>query len=77
MITSIFAVVLAVAGTGVIITGAWGGVILLAERADSPVPLRYFAIVIGTIGTGLGLLGIAQSLRILLLILAKVAIIPP
>ena len=77
MITSIFAVVLAVAGTGVIITGAWGGVILLAERTDSPVPLRYFAIVIGTIGTGLGLLGIAQSLRILLLILAKVAIIPP
>jgi len=51
MITSIFAVVLAVAGTGVIITGAWGGVILLAERTDSPVPLRYFAIVIGTIRT--------------------------
>jgi hypothetical protein len=33
--------------------------------------------VIGTIGTGVGLLGIAQGLRILLLILAKVAIVPP
>jgi hypothetical protein len=41
------------------------------------VPLRYYAIVIGTIGTGFGLLGIAQGLRILLLILAKVAIVPP
>jgi hypothetical protein len=33
--------------------------------------------VIVTIGIGIGLLGIAQGLRILLLILAKVAVVPP
>ena len=51
--------------------------VLIAQKVDTPVPLRYYAIVIGTIGTGVGLLGIAQGLRILLLILAKVAIVPP
>ena len=61
----------------VIITGVWGAVVLVAQKADTPVPLRYYAIVIATIGIGVGLLGIAQALRILLLILAKVAIVPP
>ena len=60
-----------------IIAGAWCAVVLIAPKADTPVPLRYYAIVIGTLGTGFGLLGIAQGLRILLLILAKVAIVPP
>jgi hypothetical protein len=77
MLTSILAVVIAVVGVAVIIAGAWGGVVLMVERAETPVPLRYYAIVIGTIGTGVGLLGIAQGLRILLLILGKVAIVPP
>ena len=74
---SILAIVIAVVGIAVIIAGAWGTVVLIAQKADTPVPLRYYAIVIGTIGTGVGLLGIAQGLRILLLILAKVAIVPP
>jgi hypothetical protein len=50
---------------------------LMTQKADTPVPLRYYAVVIGTIGIGVGLLGIAQALRILLLVLAKIAIIPP
>jgi hypothetical protein len=77
VLTSILAIVIAVVGIAVIIAGAWGAVVLIVQKADTPVPLRYYAIVIGTIGTGFGLLGIAQGLRILLLILAKVAIVPP
>jgi hypothetical protein len=77
MLTGILAIVIAFVGLGLIIAGAWGGVVLVAERADHPVPLTHYATVIGTIGTGVGLLGIAQGLRILLLILAKVAIAPP
>jgi hypothetical protein len=77
MLTGILAIVIGFVGLGLILAGAWGGVVLTAERADRPVPLAYYATVIGTIGTGVGLLGIAQGLRILLLILAKVAIAPP
>ena len=77
MFTSILAVVTAMVGAAVIIAGVWGGVVLVVTRAETPIPLRYYAIVIGTIGTGVGLLGIAQGLRILLLILDKVAIAPP
>ena len=77
MLTGILAVVIAVVGVAVIIAGAWGGVVLLVQKADTPVPMRYWAIVIATIGIGVGLLGIAQGLRILLLILARVAIMPP
>jgi hypothetical protein len=77
VLTSILAIVIAVVGIAVIIAGAWGAVVLIVQKADTPVPLRYYAIVIGTMGTGFGLLGIAQGLRILLLILAKVAIVPP
>jgi hypothetical protein len=75
--TGILAVVTAFVGAAVIIAGVWGAVVLITEKADTPAPLRYYAIVIGTIGIGVGLLGIAQALRILLLVLAKVAIAPP
>ena len=77
MFAGILAIVTAFVGVAVIIAGVWGAVVLITEKADAPVPLRYYAIVIGTIGIGVGLLGIAQALRILLLILAKVAIVPP
>jgi hypothetical protein len=77
MFTSILAIVTAMVGVAVIIAGVWGGVVLAVNRAETPIPLRYYAIVIGTIGTGVGLLGIAKGLRILLLILDKVAIVPP
>ena len=77
MITGILATVIALVGVATIIAGAWGGAVLMAQKTETPVPMRYYAIVIGTIGTGIGLLGIAQGLRILLLILDKVAIMPP
>jgi hypothetical protein len=71
VVTSILAIVTAFVGLAVIIAGVWGGVVLMAQKAGTPVPMRYYAIVIGTIGIGVGLLGIAQALRILLLVLAK------
>ena len=77
MFTSILAIVTAMVGVAVIIAGVWGGVVLVVNRAETPISLRYYAIVIGTIGAGVGLLGIAKGLRILLLILDKVAIVPP
>jgi hypothetical protein len=77
MFTGILAVVVGFVGLGLVIAGASAGVFLVAERADTPVPLRDYAIVFGMIGIGVGLLGIAQALRILLLILAKVAIVQP
>ena len=46
MLTSILAIVIAVVGIAVIIAGAWGAVVLIAQKADTPVPLRYYAIVI-------------------------------
>jgi hypothetical protein len=46
VLTSILAIVIAVVGIAVIIAGAWGAVVLIAQKADTPVPLRYYAIVI-------------------------------
>ena len=77
MVTGILAIVIAFLGLGLISAGASGVVFLLAERADRPVTLRDYAIAIEMIGIGAGLLGIAPGLRILLLILAKVAVVPP
>ena len=77
MVTGILAIVTAFVGLAVIVAGVWGAVVLMAQKADTPVPFRYYAIVIGMIGIGVSLLGIAQALRILLLVLAKVAIVPP
>ena len=67
MRTTIFAYVIAVVGLVIVVAGAWGLFILLT--ADTPrVPLRYFAMAIGMISGGLGLVGIAQALRLLILI---------
>jgi hypothetical protein len=77
VVTSILAIVTAFVGLAVIIAGVWGAAVLMAQKADTAVPFRYYAIVIEMIGIGVGLLGIAQGLRILLLVLAKVAIVPP
>ena len=50
--------VIAVVGIAVIIAGAWGAVVLIAQKADTPVPLRHLAIVIGRIGTELACLAL-------------------
>ena len=67
MRTTILVYVIAVMGLVIVVAGAWGLFILLT--ADTPrVPLRYFAMAIGMISGGLGLVGIAQALRLLILI---------
>jgi hypothetical protein len=58
----------AVAGLVMIAAGVWGGARLMSERRRIRIPLRYYAIVVGMIGSGIGLLGIAQALRLLTLI---------
>ena len=51
-----------------IAAGLWGGARLISERRRIEIPLRYYAIVLGIVGSGIGLLGIAQALRLLLMI---------
>src|SRR5262249_7713971 len=71
MFTTILAYVTAIAGLVMVIAGLWGGSILLSERSEIRVPLRYYAISIGMIATGVGLIGIAQALRLLIVIVEK------
>ncbi len=68
MLTIVLVFVSAVAGLVMIAAGVWGGVRLMSERRRIRIPLRYYAIVVGMIGSGIGLLGIAQTLRLLILI---------
>ena len=51
-----------------IAAGVVGGVYLMSQRRRIRIPLRYYAIVIGMMGSGIGLLGIAQTLRLAILI---------
>jgi hypothetical protein len=66
---TIFLVILTdVVGLAMIAAGLWGGARLMSERSRIEIPLRYYAIVLGIVGSGIGLLGIAQALRLLLMI---------
>ena len=66
---TIFLVILTdVAGLAMIVAGLWGGARLMSERRRIEIPLRYYAIVLGILGSGIGLLGMAQALRLLMLI---------
>ena len=66
MITYALVFVSAITGIIMIAAGVWGGARLMSERRRIRIPLRYYAIAIGMIGTGIGLLGIAQALRLLI-----------
>jgi hypothetical protein len=68
MRTTILAYVIAVAGLVAIAGGVWSLLIFLVER----VQLRYYAIAVGLISGGLGLVGLAQALRLLLEINVRV-----
>jgi hypothetical protein len=70
MRTSILAYVIAVLGLIIIVAGAWGLFILLSA-AMPRVPLRYYAIAIGFMVGGIGMVGVAQALRLLILIYAE------
>jgi hypothetical protein len=66
MVTYALILVSAIAGLLMIGAGLWGGARLMSERRRITIPLRYYAIIAGMIGTGIGLLGIAQALRLLI-----------
>jgi hypothetical protein len=68
MFTTILAYVLAVAGIVMIAAGAWGVFDLMSARSVSPIPPAYYVIMIGAICSGFALFGLAQALRLLLLI---------
>jgi hypothetical protein len=53
--------------------GLFAGLMLLFEEAAKTgrVPFRYYAMMVGLISGGLGLIGIGQGLRLLLLLVAK------
>jgi hypothetical protein len=68
MFTTILVYVLAVAGIVMIAAGACGVLSLMSARNGPPIPPGYYVIMIGAICSGFGLLGVAQGLRLLLLI---------
>ena len=70
MLTTIFVYVIALAGLVTIAAGIWGFLILLTEK-NVRVPLRYYATVLGLISSGLGLVGLAQALRLLLALIGR------
>ena len=71
MITSVLIILIAIAGLIMIAGGIWGFVYLLNQRTGTRIP--YYAAVIGIICGGLGMWGIAQGLRIglVLIVLAN------
>src|SRR5262249_47725093 len=73
MITLFLIFVSAIAGLVMIAAGLWGGVRLMSARHQIPIAQRYYAMVIGIIGGGTGLLGLAQALRLLIAICRRVA----
>jgi hypothetical protein len=70
MYTTILAYAIALMGLVTVGAGAWALFTLLVEKTVR-VPLRYYAIALGLISGGLGMGGIAQALRLLLVINGK------
>jgi hypothetical protein len=70
MRTTILAYVIALAGLVTIVAGAWGLFIFLTET-EYELALSDFGIAIGMVTGGFGLIGLAQALRLLLVIYEK------
>jgi hypothetical protein len=51
--------------------GVWGFVYLWNQRTQTRIPLRYYGMAIGMICGGFAMEGIAQALRLLLILLAE------
>jgi hypothetical protein len=66
MRTTILAYVIAFVGLAMIATGVWGFSLLNDAGPEVEVVLSDYAIAIEMIGGGLGLIGLAQALRLLL-----------
>ena len=71
MVTSVLIFLIAILGLIMIVGGIWGLVILWNQTAWTRLPLRYYWMTIGMICGGFAMWGIAQGLRLLLLILAN------
>jgi hypothetical protein len=67
MKTTILAYLIALGGVALIVLGLWGLYIRITERVAEP-RLRDYIATIQTIVVGFGLIGLAQGLRLLLLI---------
>jgi len=63
MRTTVLAYVIAVVGVLMLVFGAWG--LFVLNNAEFGVPLTAYAIVFGLIGGGLAMIGVAQALRLL------------
>ena len=70
MRSTILAYVIAIVGVVMIVAGAWGLFMLFTSELPR-IPFRYYAMAIGMIAGGFGLLGIAQALRLLILIYVR------
>ena len=73
MSTTVLAYVILFMGFMTFLAGAFGALMLLFEEVAKTerVPFRYYAMMVGLISGGLGMIGIGQGLRLLLLILGK------
>jgi hypothetical protein len=78
MSTTVFAYVILFVGFMTVLVGLFGVLMLLLEdfAKTGRVPFRYYAIMVGLISGGLGMIGIGQGLRLLLLILGKGVTVP-
>jgi hypothetical protein len=73
MSTTVLAYLILFVGFITFLCGAFGALMLIFEEMSKTerVPFRYYAMVIGLISGALGMIGIGQGLRLLLLILGK------
>ena len=70
MVTNILTFLIAILGLIMIAGGVWGLVYLWNQRTQTRIPLRYYGMAIGMICGGFGMLGIAQALRLLRVLVA-------
>jgi hypothetical protein len=68
--TTILAYLIAFTGLAMIAAGTWGALILISEKRVR-IGLRYYAAMLAMMACGLGLVGLGQALRLLLVINAK------
>jgi hypothetical protein len=73
MSTTALAYVILFMGSITTLCGLFGVLTLLFEEVAKTghVPFRYYAMMVGLISGGLGMIGIGQGLRLLLFIIAK------
>jgi hypothetical protein len=76
MKTTILAYLIALGGVAMIVFGLWGLYNLITERV-AELRLRDYTPTIQTIAVGFVLIGLAQALRLLLVIFAASSIIQP